>query len=132
MTNTLIVRDETAAGKTVNEFQMQLPDERITVRELIRSRVYQEVKDFNTRPLEKFEGLVAPTEDEATLNGEQPKPHHNPIDWRRQFERVLTAFRAKQVLLLVDDKQVDSLEDEVILAHGTQVTFLRLTLLTGG
>ena len=132
MTNTLIVRDETATGKTVHEFELELPTERMTVRELIRSRVYQEVKDHNTQPLAKFEGLVTPTDDEAALNGNQPKQRSDQIDWRRQFDRVLTAFRARQILLLVDDKQVDSLDEEVELAHGTQLTFLRLTLLTGG
>lgn len=43
--------------------------EQITVRELIRSRVYQEVKDFNTQQPEFFRGLIQPTETEQTLNG---------------------------------------------------------------
>ncbi len=40
----LKVCDETTAGEKTGEFVMDLLTERITVRELIRSRVYQEVQ----------------------------------------------------------------------------------------
>jgi hypothetical protein len=45
MPTTLTVRDETTSGDTLREFALELLTERITVRELIRSRVYQEVQD---------------------------------------------------------------------------------------
>ena len=35
MSATLIIRDETAAGVPVNEFPLEFPSERITVRELL-------------------------------------------------------------------------------------------------
>ena len=49
MSATLTIRDETAAGEPVHEFPLEFPSERITVRELIRERVYQEVTDYNFR-----------------------------------------------------------------------------------
>ena len=45
----LKVCDETTAGEKTGEFVMDLLTERITVRELIRSRVYQEVQDYNLK-----------------------------------------------------------------------------------
>jgi hypothetical protein len=45
----LTVRDETATGQSLHSIDLEFLTERITVRELIRSRVYQEVKDRNVR-----------------------------------------------------------------------------------
>jgi hypothetical protein len=40
---TLTIRDETTQDRNGHAFTLYFPAERITVRELIRSRVYQEV-----------------------------------------------------------------------------------------
>ena len=47
MSVTVTVRDETLAGAPYHEIPLEFPAERITVRELIRERVYQEAQDFN-------------------------------------------------------------------------------------
>src|SRR5688500_10399333 len=60
MAATLTIRDETATGKNVGETVVEFLTERITVRELIRSRVYQEVQDYNLRQGDTFRGLVQP------------------------------------------------------------------------
>ena len=49
-----------------------------------------------------------------------------------EVEVALDAFSRGRVLLLVDDRQVTELADEVVLAPGSAVTFLRLTPLVGG
>jgi hypothetical protein len=69
---TLMIRDETATGVPVHEFPLEFQSERITVRELIRERVYQEVSEYNFRSRREdgvFRGLVQPTDAERTLNG---------------------------------------------------------------
>jgi hypothetical protein len=67
---TLTIRDETASGGVHHEAPLEFPTERITVRELIRERVYQEVQDFNRRQNgQVFCGLVQPTGAERVLNG---------------------------------------------------------------
>src|SRR5205807_9397876 len=43
----LTISDQTTAGETTGACVLDLLTERITVRELIRSRVYQEVQDYN-------------------------------------------------------------------------------------
>lgn len=131
MPNTLIVRDETTGGQTTNELSLEFLTERIDVRELIRSRVYQEVQDFNRDTRGFFRGLVQPTDAEQTLNGFRlRKPRQ--LDWKEQFEKATDAFEVGRVLILVGDKQASSLDDEIVLRPGTDVTFLRLTPLVGG
>jgi hypothetical protein len=128
---TLTIRDESTGGGTLREFALEVLTERITVRELIRSRVYQEVQDYNLRQPRVFQGLIQPTDTERTLNGyklRQPRQ----IDWKQQCERAVEAFEANQILILVDDKQVASLDEEITIRPGTSVSFLRLAMLVGG
>ncbi len=133
----LTVRDETAMGQTTNELVVEFLTEVVTVRELIRARVYQEVQDYNTRQPAEFRGLVQPSDAERTLNGGKLKTGRQ-IDWKEQFERACEAVEQARVLLLVDDRQVETLEQKVVLRpktpdrEATAVTFLKLTPLVGG
>ena len=131
MSFTLTVRDESVGGEPTHERTLEFPVERMSARELIRGRVYQEVQDYNRSQQGGFSGLVRPGGDDTALNGTRPSKHR-PIDWKKQFDRAIEAFEANQILLLVDDRQVESLDEEVELRQGSVATFLRLSLLVGG
>ena len=136
MTVTLMVRDETTAGSVYGELPLEFPSERITVRELIRARVYQEVQDFNRQQGENvFRGLVQPSDTERILNGHRPEyrlKQHREIDWKQQFDSALGAFQQNGFLVLIDNKQAENLEQEFTISSGTEVSFVKLTLLVGG
>lgn len=131
MSATLTIRDETTAGEKLSEWSLEVLTERITVCELIRSRVYQEVQDYNLRQSGPFRGLVQPTDLERSLNDPKEKKPRR-IDWKQQFERAIEAFESRRVLVLVNDRQADSLDEEIEVRPDTTVTFLKLTLLVGG
>jgi hypothetical protein len=131
MSMTLTVRDETAGGDTLREFALEVLTERITVRELIRSRVYQEVQDYNRERTGVYHGLVQPTDAETTLNGYRLR-EKRLIDWKRQFEKAVEAFETNRVLVLIGDRQAESLEEEIVVRPDTTVSFLRLMPLVGG
>jgi hypothetical protein len=126
----LTIRDESTDGKRLNESVVEFLTETVTVEELIRSRVYQEVQDYNLKKTEKFRGLVDPAAD-RTAKGRD-------IDWRAQYETACEAFRQNRVLILVDDRQVERLDETIQLRPaigdrpGTSVAFLKLTPLVGG
>jgi hypothetical protein len=125
------VCDQTTAGDTTGEYVFDLLSERISVRELIRSRVYQEVQDYNLKKPERFQGLVQPTVTEASLNGNKSGTPRL-IDWHRQFEAALQGFKSNRVLVLVDERQVEDLDEEIVIEPDTQVVFLKLVPLVGG
>ena len=131
MTATLTIRDESTAGKVEGEWTLDFLTEHITVRELIRSRVYQEVQDHNLKQPARFRGLVQPTDAERTLNGEKQRTPRQ-IDWKKQFETACEAFDAGRVLILVGQHQCETLEEPIEIRHDTVVSFLRLTPLVGG
>jgi hypothetical protein len=136
MSVTLTIRDETAAGNVYSELPLEFPSERITVRELIRERVYQEVQDFNRREGERvFRGLVQPTDAERVLNGDRPEyrlKQRRQIDWKEQFEKALAAFGGNGFFILIDDRQAESLDQEFTVRPSSEVSFVKLTPLVGG
>jgi len=127
----LTIRDESTDGRSLNESVVEFLTETITVEELIRSRVYQEVQDYNLKKTEKFRGLVDPS-------AERTSSDRRDIDWKAQFETACEAFRQNRVLILVDDKQVERLDQTIKLRPAigeqpaTSISFLKLTPLVGG
>ena len=129
---TITMRDETTAGDKIHELTLSLLTEQVTVRELIRSRVYQEVKDHNVRgALSVFNGLVAPSDSERQQNGFRLREPRQ-IDWKKQFETAVEAFQRNGFIVLVDRQQVVDLDEEVLLRPGSEVSFLKLIPLVGG
>ena len=131
MTATLQVHDETASGQKIHSLTLQCLTERMTVRELIRARIYQEVAEYNARDAEYFNGLVEPSDAERTLNGYKLRQRRQ-IDWQEQFNRALLAFESNGFFVLVDNRQSESLEDEFEVKVDTEVSFLKLVPLVGG
>lgn len=136
MSVTLTIRDQTASGETFHEIPLEFPSEWITVRDLIRERVYQEVQDFNIQTRQDiFRGLVQPTGAERVLNGNRHEyrlPEKRQIEWKPQFEKALEAFERNAFFILIDDCQAETLDQEFEIRGTTQVTFVKLTLLVGG
>lgn len=129
----LNVHDQSTAslGKTEHTFRVRVAGESISVRELIRSRVYQEVEEFNTRQPEVFRLLVQPGDAEQTRNGYRMRQPRR-IDAQDQFDQALDAFDRNGFVVLVDDRQVEQLDSNIKLRPDTLVTFLKLVPLVGG
>ena len=133
MLTKLLIRDETTAslGKTEHTFTVHVSGEKISIRELIRQRVYQEVEEYNNRQPAIFRMLVQPSDTERTLNGFKfQKPRF--VDPMAQYEKAIEAFEGNGFIVLVDDHQVDCLDTDISLTPETSVTFLKLVPLVGG
>ena len=102
----VVVRDETPAGRRLGEVTLELPGS-ITLRELIRLRVREEVARHNA-------GAGA------------------RVDWEEQAEVTLRAFAANGFFDLDAVRQVDDLDAELDLSETSDVAFVRLVPLAGG
>jgi hypothetical protein len=131
MAATLMVHDETATGRRLRSFTLSVPAARLTVRELISHRIRQEVDAYNRASSEVFEGLVQPTDTEWVLNGYRMKTRR-PLDPEAQVAFALQAFQGNGMIVLVDDRQVESLDEAVAVTPTTHVRFLKLVPLVGG
>lgn len=130
MPHCLTIRDAVNLGDERPVFVLEFLTERTTIRELIRSRVYQDVKDYNASQSDTFRGLVEPGKAERTLNGDRPK--RRQIDWEVQAAKAIEAFDRNGFILLVDDEQAEDLDAEIVIEPGMAVTFLKLMPLVGG
>ena len=127
----MTITDATPAGVKLHSFTIGSLTEKMTVREIIRARIWQEVTDYNRHCGEVFRGLVQPADAERALNGwklKQPRP----IDWEEQFARACDSFQRNGFFLLVGDQQAGSLEEAFTVRVDTEVQFVKLTPLVGG
>jgi hypothetical protein len=130
MTKTLTINDESAIGKLLNQIILEVERDAITVEELITKRVEKEVEDFNKSLPEYFKGLVQPSETERGLNGVQIK--RREIDAEKQVYVALQAFQENGFFILVDNRQVENLNELILIEPSTTISFVKLTALVGG
>jgi hypothetical protein len=126
---TLSILYETTAGERCNAGVFQFDDATLTLRELIRVFVQEEVKHFNETGSEVFRGLVQPDESERILNGVRERP---VLDWEKQFAKAIAAFKGNGFVVLLDELQITDLDETLHLTPQSQLTFLKLVPLMGG
>ena len=125
------IKDESASGNLLSSFTLECLTEEMTVREIIRARVYQEVQDFNQRQPDEFRGLVAPADAEKTRNGFKLR-HARELDWEEQFKKAVDGFISNAFFVLVDDRQAEDLDERFAVSVDTEISFVKLVPLVGG
>lgn len=131
MSVAVTINDKTSSGDLLLERIVNFPVESITVRELIETRVSQEVESYNAANGGEFRGLVQPTDSETMLNGFKLR-HGQQVDVESQIQAAVHAFETSSYFLLIDNQQVAELDETLVMTPKTQVVFLRLVLLQGG
>jgi hypothetical protein len=132
MAITVTVIDETSPGRETARFALELLEDRLTVRELIRGRIRQAVAKHNLGLGSTVHRPVQPTQTEAILNGPKAAVATRRADWEAQCERAFAAFRSGSLIVLVDDRQLENLDDTVFLGPKSEVTFFKIVPLVGG
>jgi hypothetical protein len=110
---------------------LDIAEERLALREVIRRRVFTEVAEYNARQPAVFRSLVQPADAELTPNGYTLRERRY-VDAEAQYLLAVQAFGRNGFVVLVSDRQVEDLDAEVDLPAGTEVTFLKLVPLVGG
>jgi hypothetical protein len=124
------ILDETTTGERRSAGVLQCDTATLTLREIIRLRVKQEVERFNATEQEIFQGLIQPDETERILNG--VPEGRTVLDWEQQYAKAILAFKGNAFLLFVDDRQAADLDETIHLTAQTRITFLKLVPLQGG
>jgi hypothetical protein len=127
MSITLTIYDETLTGEKIPCQTLDFAVQRITVRDLIRDRIHQEVQTYNQTQPEYFRGLVQPNGSEVVLN-RYKLPQQRSIDREEQYEKALQVFDHGGFMVLVNDCPVEELETELTLTDTTIISFLRTYL----
>lgn len=134
MTYAVQVLDETTAKpQPVGAMTLEFDSETLTLRELIRRRVYEECLEFNAGAKERFCGLVVPEGMEREFNSPVLRQGRR-VDWEKQYAKALEAFERNRIIVLIGDRQAESLDEPVTLRleEPLDVTFIKLVPLVGG
>ncbi|WP_299152224.1 hypothetical protein [uncultured Christiangramia sp.] len=127
----LKITDESHTGDILNTIQLNIKDEIVRIKDIIAARVEAEVENYNAKIPEYFNGLIRPTDSEKTLNGFKLKKGRK-IDAEKQVYIAYQAYENNGFIILIDDVQAESLEQEVLLEKTSAISFLKLTPLIGG
>jgi hypothetical protein len=123
--------DETTAGERRDAWHLEIFEERLSLREMLRRRVFQEVAEYHAQQSDVFRGLVQPGDTEPVRGGYRMRGRRR-VDPEEQFTRAVEAFERNGFVVLVGDSQVEDLDAEIELRMGTEITFLKLVPLVGG
>jgi hypothetical protein len=132
---TLLVHEETPSGTTLNEWNLETLTEKVTVRELIRSYVYQGFCDQQHKRRMGGRAQIEPTDYEKRLNSRRAAKigqEETLPAWDNALDEALKAFREGRLLVLTGDHQQESLDGEIVVCTNMKVTFIKLVLLAGG
>lgn len=139
VTTSITAYHETMLGERDGGMTLNFPTTRVTLHELIRACVYEETRAYNRRLLERVENKVTPGKTEFALNNAIPAEQKKrsfaalkPLDWEEQAKLALQGFERNRYFVLIGERQLESLETEIELTVGAEVTFLRLIPLAGG
>lgn len=131
------IKDESSNGRIAASITLETVAERITLRDLITTRVREEVARYNARQASPgpagdiFAGLVMPEGAVPTPSGFR-MPSRRPVDWEQQAAESLKAFRRNGFFVLVGGRQVTGLDEELELTADCDIRFIRLVALVGG
>jgi hypothetical protein len=127
------IMDQSGAGKVAATITLDGIDSRITLRDLIRTRVREEVARYNAKAVSTdiFHGLVMPDGAQPTPQGFR-MPKRRRVDWEQQADMALEAFSRNGFFVLVADRQVTDPDETLELAPDTDIRFIRLVQLAGG
>ena len=106
---TVKIVDVSGAGRVGTTTLLELMSSRITLRDLVLTRVRDEVARWNAEPQTQRQ-----------------------LDWEQQADRAIEAFGRNGFFVLVDDRQVTELDEELELTADTDIRFVRLIQLVGG
>lgn len=127
----ILIFDAPLQGERRLAGEIRLDAGPVTLRDLIRVRLQQEVERYNQALPETFVGLVQPEESEQILNGFRLKTKR-PLDWEVQCRRAWSSFQKNGFLVLVDGKQVTELDTRFDLRQNSEIDFIKLVPLVGG
>jgi len=127
----ILLHDQTPTGHRTRSVRLTLVSERVTAHEILRRRIEEEVAEHNRTAPEIYAGLVQPPDAERELNGYRVKAGRT-LDADEQFRAAASAFARNGFLMLAGDKQIEDLDEEIVVTPGLEVSFVKLVPLVGG
>jgi hypothetical protein len=127
---TVQCRDEMSDGQWLMEMKLPLDEDRMTVREFIRTRIVHETSAHNAE-LDRgrtFRGLVfEPPKVTSELNGwAGRKREGQPVDADVMLKIAFDAYEKGDLVLVIDDEQAGEIDSELVVGDGSVALFRKM------
>ena len=106
MSKTILINDETHCGKILNQVMLTLEGDCITLGELLKKRIEQEVDDANAKKTPKEKAIFKKQATTAHI--------------------ALYPFRENGFFVLINNKQIKDLDHPIPLNNGLRIRFIEL------
>lgn len=120
----IIILEENIAGQILKTNSFDIHSESITIKDLIKNMVNQEVLIFNknsrNNTMYGYNHLASDISKSKNIDAEQ------------EYFLALDAFQKNGFFIIVDDKQVESIDEEIYISENTKISFIKITQLVGG
>lgn len=126
----LLIKEENFAGKILDEILLDIESKSLTLKELIQKKIAQNISHQNQKI--QIEQKQYENEFEQKLNPNHKAWEKKKLDTEKEVYRALEVFNNNGFLVMVDNRQITDLEEEILVFDDTQVSFIRLTQLVGG
>ncbi len=127
----IIIHDETQSGCILNQVKLKVSKNRITVKELIKLRIFQEAEEFNAKRSSHYRGLVRPDHAKPMLSGFQLDPSYR-IDPQQQYYIAMDAFKRQGFFVMVDEEKIDDPDYAIAVRSAPRISFLKMVPVIGG
>jgi hypothetical protein len=113
---------------------LRLASERVSAREIIRSRVAAEVDEINQRKQPPRSYIIEQGALERALNADGAGGFRKTtvLDTEVEIDNAIAAFSRRQFIMLLDDRQIEDLDATIGLRPDSEVVFVHLRPLKGG
>ena len=125
---TVTIKDVTGAGKVTGTITIKDIDSHITLRDLIRTQVREDVARYNANLTGIFRGLVMPSGAQPAPGGFR-MPAGREVDWEQQADRTLDTWAHGGFSVRVDNRWVSLLDEVLELTAESDIRFVRLVQL---
>lgn len=119
----VLLWDETTAGRRFAAGELSMDEERLSLREIIRHRVFREPARYEADSAGNRAGFRRPG---------RPASRDLDLDLEKQYALAIGAFARNGLIVFVDDRQIEDLDEPLDLRADIEVVFLELVALVGG
>ena len=115
---TITIQDETF-NRTQPAWKLKIQEDVSSLREIIRTRVYQSVSEYNARQRRDLLCLVLL----GLVLSDPQISEPIPLDWEEQYQQALQDFSKRRFIVLVDGCQIIDLDKSLHLSKATAIRF---------
>jgi hypothetical protein len=126
----VVTADSSLGGREASRLVLRDVPSPISLRELIRLRVREQVATNNANLSRRSPRLVEPSAAEIALNGDAKVGER--LRWEQEADKAISAFERNRFFVFIGERQVDELDVQLTFADAEVVRFVQVFPLVGG